>query len=111
MVTLISSAIATDEMWKGHESAIIKLYNMLALGTFIRGLGEPLSLFCKNSIFQNSHFSPTKILGVAAVQQSIYSVAVDSTTEVSVGCGNSQYAAEFAVGSVYIRAWTYVQQV
>lgn len=48
MITLISSAISTDETWKGHEAALIKLYNMMALDTFIRGLGEPLSLFCKN---------------------------------------------------------------
>lgn len=48
MITLISSAIATDETWKGHEPALIKLYNMMALDTFIRGLGEPLSMFCKN---------------------------------------------------------------
>lgn len=48
MITLISSAISTDETWKGHEAALIKLYNVMALDTFIRGLGEPLSLFCKN---------------------------------------------------------------
>lgn len=48
MTTLISSAISTDEAWKGHETALIKLYNMMALDTFIRGLGEPLSMFCKN---------------------------------------------------------------
>lgn len=48
MITLISSAVSTDETWKGHEAALIKLYNMMALDTFIRGLGEPLSLFCKN---------------------------------------------------------------
>lgn len=39
---------STDETWKGHEAALIKLYNMMTLDTFIRGLGEPLSLFCKN---------------------------------------------------------------
>lgn len=48
MITLISSAITTDESWRGHEAAIIKLYNMKALDTFIRGLGDPLSLFVKN---------------------------------------------------------------
>lgn len=48
MVTLISSAINMNDQWRGHETALIKLYNMIALDTFIRGLGEPLSLFCKN---------------------------------------------------------------
>lgn len=48
MVTLICSAINTDEQWRGHNAAIIRLYNMMALDTFIRGVGEPLSLFLKN---------------------------------------------------------------
>lgn len=48
MITLICSAIQTDTRWEDGRMAIIRLYNMMALDTFIRGLGEPLSLFCKN---------------------------------------------------------------
>lgn len=48
MMTLISSAIQTDIRWQDGKMPIIRLYNMMALDTFIRGLGEPLSLFCKN---------------------------------------------------------------
>lgn len=60
MITLISSAISMDDEWRGHETALIKLYNKLALDTFIRGLGEPLSHFCKNfrpqSLAQAYHY-------------------------------------------------------
>ena len=48
MMSLISSAVILDEQWKGHEQIIIKLYNQISLDTFIRGLGDPLSRFCKN---------------------------------------------------------------
>lgn len=48
LVTLISSAISMDDQWKGHELVLMRLYNQIALDTFIRGLGDPLSRFCKN---------------------------------------------------------------
>lgn len=48
LVTLISSAISMDDQWRGHEIIIMRLYNQIALDTFIRGLGDPLSRFCKN---------------------------------------------------------------
>lgn len=48
LVTLISSAISMDDQWRGNEVILMKLYNQIALDTFIRGLGDPLSRFCKN---------------------------------------------------------------
>lgn len=48
LVTLISSAISMDNQWRGHELILMRLYNQISLDTFIRGLGDPLSRFCKN---------------------------------------------------------------
>lgn len=48
LITLISSAITMDDQWRGHEMILMRLYNQIALDTFIRGLGDPLSRFCKN---------------------------------------------------------------
>lgn len=53
LVTLISSAISMDDQWKGHEQVLLRLYNQIALDTFVRGLGDPLSRFCKNFRPQN----------------------------------------------------------
>lgn len=53
LLTLISSAIQGEERYAGHEEAVITLYNEMALDTFIRGLGAPLSVFCKNFRPQN----------------------------------------------------------
>lgn len=54
LVTLISSAVAMDNQWQGFETVLMRLYNQIALDTFIRGLGDPLSRFCKN-------FRPTSL--------------------------------------------------
>lgn len=48
LITLISSAVSMDDQWRGHEAILMRLYNQIALDTFIRGLGDPLSRFCKN---------------------------------------------------------------
>ena len=48
LISLISSAISMDDQWRGHEHILMRLYNQIALDTFIRGLGDPLSRFCKN---------------------------------------------------------------
>ena len=48
LLTLVSSNITESGQWLGHEAALINLYNQIALDVFIRGLGDPLSMFCKN---------------------------------------------------------------